>query len=313
MSLKNNQRKKMRNNLLAYLFIFFILFGCNKKNDENKNELQKNKDMVTYDIVFQKDEVICALRFEDMKIDTLVMGTDPSISYDGKKLAYTEFGYNNRRHVVIYDFSNKQKTAVNITNDNNYGGVWSPNSKLLAFNIFKNNNWVTGVVNKENTVFNFITSKLKKNVYSPSWLSDSKRIAVHDLEEIYIFDLDGNILDTFSIKNIVEGNTVSSATSFIFTSDEKNIIYSVTVDESFDLDEPLETLFCYNLQTKKNIRIIPEDMFCMNPIFVGSNGQIFFSGSYNNDEHWSIYKISLNGGIPELLLNEASSPSLALQ
>jgi len=305
----------MQKNLLACLFMFFTLFGCNKKDDENKSELQKNEVMVTYDIVFQRDEVICTLRFEDMKIDTLVIGNDPYISHDGKKLAYTEFSYN-RRHVVIYDFSSKQKTVVDISNDNNYGGVWSPNNKLLAFNIFKDNNWVTGVVNRENTVFNFITGKLKKNVYCPRWLSDSKRIVVHDLEKIYIFDLDGNILDTFSIKDIVEDNAVSSATSFIFTSDEKNIIYSAGVDGSFDVyepDEPMEILFCYNLQTKKNIRIIPEDMFCMNPIFVGSNGQIFFSGSYNNDEHWSIYKISLNGGIPELLLNEASSPSLALQ
>jgi Tol biopolymer transport system component len=299
----------MRKNLLIYIFIFFILFGCNKKDEENNVEMIKNE--VVYDITFQKNEAICALSFSDMKIDTLMIGSNPSISYDGKKLAYTELTHD-KRYVVIYDFAAKQKSPVNISSDNNYGGVWSPDNNLLAFNIFKNYNWAIGVVNKENTVFNFITNKLKKSVYSPSWLSDSKRLAVHDLENIYIFDLDGNILKTFCINDIIGDNSISSATCFIFTPDEKNIIYSAGVDEGFDLDEPLETLFCYNLESKKNKRIAPEGMFCLDPV-LGQDGQLFFSGSCHTDEPWSIYRITLNGGTPEVVISEANSPSLRTQ
>jgi Tol biopolymer transport system component len=299
----------VKKNLLIYLFVFFILFGCNKKDDENKNERPKVE--VTYDMAFQKDETICALRFDDMKIDTLMIGSNPYISHDGKKLAYTEL-IDDTRHIIMYDFSTKEKVPVYISNDNNYGAVWSPNNNLLAFNVFKNYKWVTGVVNKENTLFNFITSKIKKNVYSPSWLSDSKRLVVHDLERIYIFDLDGNIIKTFFINDIIEDNSISSATCFIFTPDEKNIIYSAGIDEGFDLAEPLETLFCYNLASKKNKRIAPAGMFCADPV-LGPNEQLFFSGSYNIDETLSIYKVTLSGGMPELVVSEASFPSLRIQ
>ena len=290
------------------LLILILLSGCQKEEKKVDAPAKIEENTVSFDLAFQRNDKVCVLKFDDMKIDSTIIGGDPCISSDGKKLAYTDFS-NDKRHVTIYNFTTKQKMPVNIPDDNNYGAVWSPDSYLLAFSVFKNRNWCIGVINKENSIFKYITEKLTRGAYSPTWVSDSKRLIVHDLDKIYMFDLDGNILKTFNVEEVARNYSVSSATKFILTSDEKNFIFSAGVDEDGDFEEPPDAIFAYNIETKKITRISPKGIYSADPVLNAKN-EILFSGSKSVDEPWSIYKVSLSGGKPELVVKNATAPSV---
>ena len=208
---------------------------------------------------------------------------------------------------VIYDFNTKLTQPVNVPNDNNFGAMWSPDSYLIALSLFVNKKWVVGVVNQENSIFKYISDKLPNGAYSPTWTWDSKRIVTHDLDKIYILDLDGNILSTYDINEIAEGNSVSSATKFLLTPDEKSIIYTAGVDEDADFDEPPEALFRYDIAAKKNTRLTAKGIYAVYPS-LRDNNIIFFAASKSMDEPWSIYSIPATGGNPQLVIKDGTYP-----
>jgi Tol biopolymer transport system component len=290
------------------LLAFCLFIGCRKEEKKVEAPADTEVNLTVYDMAFQKDDKVCILKYDDMKIDSTLTGSDPCISPDGKKIAYTDFS-NDKRHVTIYNPTTKQQTPVNIPNDNNYGPAWSPDNNLLAFSVFKNHNWYIGVVNKENSIFKFVTDKLTRGAYSPSWSPDSKRLIVQDLDKIYLLDLDGNILKTFEVKEVAKNYSVSSSTKFIYTPDEKSFIYSAGVDEDGDFDEPPEAVFIYDIQNKKIKRLTPKGLYCTDPV-LNTKNEVLFSGSKSMDEPCSIYKVSLNGGKPELVIKDASLPSV---
>ncbi len=295
------------------VFVFLIvilLFGC-QKDDKKAETPNKEENMISYDLAFQRNDKICIMKFDDKRVDSIIVGSDPALSADGKYVAYTDYS-NDKRHVTMLNLTSKQNTPVNISNDNNYGPVWSPDSKLLALSVFKNRNWYIGVVNKENSIFKYITDKLTRGAFSPAWTGDSKRLIVHDLDKIFMFDLDGNVLKTFSVREVAKNYSVSSSTRFTLTPDEKNLIYSAGVDEEGDFEEPPEAIFSYNIENKKITRLSPKGMFCADPVLT-ANQEILFSGSQGVDQIWSIYKISMNGGKPELVVKDGVLPSVKLK
>ena len=297
-------------NVVLFLVIFSFLFiVCKKDEIKNENKVNNVEESVIYDLAFEKDGMIFVANFQKNILDSLFEGFNPALSPDGHYLAFTDYN-GGKRHVTIYDFNTKKRIPINIPNDNNYGPIWSPDGKLIAFNIFYNNNWYIAVANKENTTVRIITDKIKRGTYSPSWFSDSKKLLVHDLDYIYLVDLDGNILKKYFVNDIAKDLLVSSQTRFIMSSDEKKLFFSAGVDEdSDDFDEPPEAIFYYDFNLKKLNRLSPKGLYCAE-IILKNDSMLYFYAAKDNEEPFSIYSINIFEKKPILLVKNGSSLSV---
>lgn len=272
---------------------------------------ESNKDK--YDISFQRENDVCVQRFADGKVLKFKDGFDPAISPDGNKLAYTkskDFEEGFIRYIVVVDLKTNQETKLNVNNDNYYGASWSPDNSLIAFNIFVENNWSVGLINSDNTGFKLIKANSDMGLFEPTWSSDSKHIIAHNMQKIYKFDLGGDVVDSIDIsREIGENYYTSSASKFLFTSDNRYLVFNCDTDEIMeDVDGPVSALFVYDTKNKATTRLSPKGMFAFDPNLKSDNSVIFCGFK---EKTYNIYSVDLITKKIELIIKDATRPTIS--
>lgn len=180
-----------------------------------------------YDYCYTNSKGTCVYSVADKKEIVVVRGvSDPCLSPDGTKLAYTYNTQDGGRGIKVIDINTKKKTILNTKSDNCYGPVWSPDGKMIAYNVFdtQKSNWDIAVIDTGNTGFKVITHKLQQ-CYAPAWSYNNKSIMVQDLDNVYVFDLSGNIINTYAVSAMTKTLGPSSSDRFIPSDDGKKIVF----------------------------------------------------------------------------------------
>jgi Tol biopolymer transport system component len=283
---------------LMILFISSFCFG-------------QNSSKIKYDLAYQKGSEICIIRFEDKKELKLTEGADPAISPDGYKLAYTKSSGSGistfKRFIVVLDLNTKVEAELSISNINYYGASWSPDSKYIAFNIWITPpKWQVGIINLENSEVKIFKTNSELGIYQPTWSSDSKSIFAHDMSKVFKYDLSGKLLDSISVQNTFgENHYITSSTKFLYTSDNKHIIFNCGTNEFMEgVDGPVEAIFAYNTKSKNTIRLSPQKMYASDPV-IESDNNIIFSGSKENEKSNCIYRFDFLSNQLNLVIKNA--------
>ena len=241
--------------------------------------------------------------------------SDPCLSPDGTKLAYTANTKGGGRIIKVIDINTKKKIILNTYSNNCYGAVWSPDGNYIAYNVFdaSKTQWSIAVIDAANTSFKLLTAQLEQS-YMPTWRADSKSIVVHNLENVYVFDLDGNITNTYKISDLETGvkeldsNTgPSSSDRFVFTNDGSEIVFSSEADEPGGDDGPPSAVFIHNMATGVTLRLSPRAYF-VSDVFVKGNN-VFFTGSKFKSTVPNIYTVDLDGKNFKILFPNCSGLS----
>lgn len=303
--------------LACILMAGTVLTGCsNRQSAEGGSKAVLDTVSLSsknYALAYQDGEKIVATSIDTMKQISFGGATDPAISPDGNKLAYTLSDSAGHRSIWIADMENKSQGQLVVNNNNYYQAVWSADGNTIAFNIFnKQNLWKIGIIKADNSGFVMLDSASKINVYAPTWKNE-REIIGHDLTNLYTFDLSGKVTDTKPIAGLIGKDfTIASSNRFFYTKDGKKIVFNVGNNDALDgLTGPAEAVYVLDLASKKVERLSPKGVN-VPYVFVTADDRIFYSGAEKPFTNPKIYITDLDGN-NKIVVDKGTNPTGALK
>ncbi|PWS27825.1 hypothetical protein DHW03_09620 [Pedobacter yonginense] len=299
------------------ILCLLVMAGCgNQKSDaENSKAILdtislSNKDFA---LAYQDGNKIVATSIDTMKQISFGGATNPAISPDGSKLAYTVKDTAEHTGIWVADMENKSQSQLKVNSDHYDQAVWSPNGGSIAFTVINGKNvWKIAVIKSDNTGYLVLDSASKTHVYSPTWKNE-KEIVAQDLVNLYTFDVAGKLIDTKPILSLLGKDfTIASHNRFFYTKDQQKIIFTAgNKDVLHGLTGPSEAVYLLDLTSKKIERISPEGMN-VPYVFVTADDRIFYSGTKAPFTQNKIYVSDLKGN-SKLVVDQGTNPTAALK
>ncbi len=304
------------NKPFALACIAMVLTACNSnKSEENAKAVLDTVSLSSknFALAYQDGDKIVATSIDTMKQISFGGATDPAISPDGNKLAYTLSDSTGNRSIWIADMENKSQGKLQVNSHNYYQAMWSADGSAIAFNIFNSKNlWKIGVIKTDNSGYVMLDSASKINVYAPTWKNE-KEIIGQDLNNLYSFDLTGKLIDTKPIADLIGKEfTIASSNRFFYTKDGAKLIFNAGNNDVLDgLTGPSEAVYVLDLASKKVQRISPKGIN-VPYVFLTADDRIFYSGSEKPFTQSKIYVADLNGNV-KTIVDKGNNPTGALK
>jgi TolB protein len=239
-----------------------------------------------------------------------ISAQDVAFSKDGKWIAYVSFPEGTLWRSKLDGSDRLQLSFAPL-----YAMVpcWSPDGKQLAFSIMTHNVWDLGLVNADGSGFRFVkNAELKSEAFgAPAWARDGKSIFCHDLENIYHIDLDGNVLKKWELSKILTDASMNSGNRLSISPDGNALLMDVdcgSEHERKNWDGPQPAIEKLDLSAEKAVRITGKDDYVWEPFWLTAN-ELLCIMQKENEKQASIYRMSLDGKNPKLLVKDARTPS----
>lgn len=292
-----------------------LLIACNNNTTENQGTTQGAASPANrkFSLAYRNGDEIVVTSIDTMKQISFNGATDPAISPDGTKLAYTISDSAGHRSIWVADLERKEQAQLPVANDNFYQAMWSPSGDKIAFSIFnKDNRWKAGVMNTDHSGYRMLDSTSVIDLYSPTWKNENELIG-HDLINLYTLDLSGKVTHSQPLESLIGKDlSLSSSSRFFYTKDGKNLIFNAG---NMDIVEnpvgPNEAVYVLDLASKKISRISPEG-FNAPYVYVTADDEIFYSASRTTDSNFKIYAGDLKGNV-KVVVEKGMSPTGALK
>jgi TolB protein len=266
-------------------------------------------------LCFSRDEAVWVSDLDGTGARQITRGADPAISPDGRHIAYTELGKGTVRHIGVIDLGSGAKSIFrNLPSDNAYGAVWSPEGKQLVFKLFVSDHWRLGLIQVDGTGFQFIgkLSPTDQDYESPAWAVDGKSLYTQDLTNIYRIDLSGKVLIQWKISESLLNADMNSNNRIEPAADDQHLLLDADLDKDGPIknwEGPPPAVFLLDIATEKAKRISPVTPYAWEPCWL-SEQEYLFTGT-RDGKHFEIYKASLTGGTPQLLIKNGSGGTVS--
>jgi TolB protein len=266
-------------------------------------------------LCFSRDDAIWLANLDGTGAHKVVTGVDPAISPDGARIAYTQLGKGTMRHIAVFDLASASKVVLgSMPSDNAYGPVWSPDEKYLLFKIFAGDHWRVALVGSDGAGFQFLgeLSPANEDFQSPAWAIDGKSIYAQDLTYIYQLDLNGKVSKQWKIAEALSEADLNSNDRFDPAEDGKSLLLDADLNEEGHIkawEGPPPAIFLFDINTGKSKRISPPKVYAWDPCWLNAEEYVFTCTT--DGRHFGIYKLSLTGKEPQLLLKNASGATVS--
>jgi TolB protein len=265
-------------------------------------------------LCFSRDRGVWIANLDGSGAKKVVTGDDPAISPDGTRIAYTEAGKGNIRHIAVIEVSSGKKVVFrNVPSDNAYGPVWSGDGQRILFNIFTENHWRLSLIGVDGSGFQFVPAPpgVTQDLFSPAWADDNS-IFGQDLTNIYQVDLSGKALAQWKISDALPNADMNSNDRIVRSDDGKSFLVDADLNEEGQIkswEGPPPAVFLFDISTGKAHRVSPAKVYAWDPFWLDAADYLFTSTV--DGRHFGIYKASLGGEKPQLVINNASSVTVS--
>lgn len=268
---------------------------------------------VPQNIAFTKGDWIYFLPANSSQPQRIVKGCNPSLSSDGKNIAYSVMGNDGNSGLYIIDVDSKQVKTVAPKGQFIREAKFSPKEELISYAYYdmKTGSDLLYLVkldgsNKKLLLSAAKTGETNKNLpnsmFSINWNADGNSVVFQDMDNYYEVNLNGEIINKQSTKPIA-ANNLTSADFFTFNPLNHDLMaYTKSVKGTKEFEytyhEPNTALFTYNVKTKENKRLTPPDVMAINPIWSADGKFIYFVGfrDYQHEiDRFDIYRINSDG------------------
>jgi dipeptidyl aminopeptidase/acylaminoacyl peptidase len=265
-------------------------------------------------IAFTRGENILICTYPDVrKVTKIGQGQDPSLSGDGKLVAFEEQSTGNERTFAIREAA----TGKLVVRHAGTRPLLSPDSQQVAFSLFSNSKWSLWSSD--------LPLKSPRNIggtgkngpaFGNGWVKDL--IIAHPETfngSLYALHPDGTVAKKAALSQIAAGKDYSIPLGCAWSDDFNQVVLEAMTGESrpYD-DEPQIGLYLYDLRTGKPRRLTPKGMDGSGPVWYGSS-TIVFSGSRGGTSkkppRANIYTLAVGSGAITPLIEEAYCVALA--
>lgn len=272
-------------------------------------------------IAYERAENIFVADLDGTHATKVAQGALPAISPDGTRVAFNTQGDAKRRpgperHIAIADIATSKVTVLkNIPSDNCFGPVWSPDGKQLAFMIMADKKWQLGFVNADGSGFRFAKNPELENdgLGGVEWSRDGKSMFCHDLENLYQIDLDGKTTNKWALAKMLTDASMNSGDRLSISPDGKTLLMDVDCGaehERKNWDGPQPAIEKFDLGSDKAVRISGKNDFVWDPCWLNATEFLCIMQKENENEP-SIYRMSIDGKNPKLIVKHARTPSVS--
>jgi TolB protein len=268
----------------------------------------------TRHLCFSRDRGVWIANLDGSGAHKIVTGDDPAISSDGARIAYTEVGKGSIRDIAVIEVSSGKKVVFRtLPSDNAYGPVWSHDGQRILFNIFTENHWRLGLIGVDGSGFQFVPAPpaVTQDLYSPAWADDNS-IFAQDMTNIYQIDLTGKALARWKISDALPNADMNSNDRIVRSDDGKSFLVDADLNEEGPIkswEGPPPAVFLFDINTGKARRISPTKVYAWDPFWLDAENYLFTSTV--DGRHFGLYKASLSGEKPQLVVSNASSVTVS--
>jgi Tol biopolymer transport system component len=175
------------------------------------------------------------------------------------------------------------------------------------------NAWQLGLVNADGAEFRFVkNAELWPEAFgAPEWARDGKSIFCHDLDNIYHIDLDGNVLKKWELSKFLTDASMNSGDRLSISPDGSALLMDVdcgSEHERKNWDGPQPAIEKLDLTADKAVRISGKDDYIWEPFWLSTN-EFLCIMQKENENQASVYRMSLDGKNPKLLVKHARTPT----
>jgi TolB protein len=269
-------------------------------------------------VAFTRDSTIWTANADGTEVRKLIKGADPSISPDGTKVAFTispPEGKELLRYIAVADVATGATKIFKATPSNNcFGPVWSPDGSQILFEIFVENHWRLGLINADGSEFKFFKMpSLDEGWWSAIWAPDAQSIFCQDLQKIYQFGLNGEPLVSWEISKVIPHADMDSSKRLSISADGKRLLIDVNMDEEASLknwEGPPPAIWLFDIPSAKATRLTPKKSYASDSCWLGETDFLFVDADKQGKTN-SIYRASIDGWAPRLLIRNAADPSVS--
>lgn len=239
-------------------------------------------------------------------------GQDPSISADGKRVAFEESTRGKDRTFCIRDAATGRLIKRHVGTMPHF----SPDGKRIAFSLFSGTRWTLWISDLALIAPRKITGSGEDDpAFCSGWTANGFLVAYSGQVGggLYALHPDGSVMHKESISAIAKERDVSIPFGCAWSDDLSRIAFEGATDEAFvGSGEPMIGLYLYDFATKKRRLLTPKGMSGGSPIWLDRNLLVFTSG--HNTKRYTgsqIQVLQVNTGALCLLLPDASGIALA--
>jgi TolB protein len=269
-------------------------------------------------IAFARDSTIWTANVDGTKPRKLAKGDDPCISPDGTKVAFTmspSEGKEVLRFIAVVNLTaGATKTFKDMPSKNCFGPVWSPDGSQILFEILVEHHWRIGLIKADGSGFRFFPLPDQNHEWwSISWAPDNKSIFCQDLEKISRFGVDGDLIASWEIGKIIPQGDMDSSKRLSVSEDGNSLLIDANMDDEEspkDWAGPPPAIWLLDIASGKARRLTPKKSYASDSCWLGAK-EFLFVDADKTGKGSSIYRASIAGGTPRVVIKNGVNPSVA--